>query len=342
MRVLAVLTVRNEASFLLEWLAHHEACGFTDVLVFSNDCEDGTDAMLDRLAAMGRVVHVRNEGPFPQGPQWAALKAADRHPLRALADWVLVLDVDEFVNVHVGDRTVGALLAALPQATAIPLTWRLFGNGGVVAFEDTPVTGRFLRAAPAVLHWPWRAAMVKTLFRDDGSYARLGVHRPRRPDEARMEAQRWVDGAGRPLPARFRTAGVFTALGQDSTRLAQLNHYALGSMEGFVVKCDRGRANRKGAAVDAGYWMERNFSAEEDRSIQRLDSGGRLSDLRSDPVLARLHAGGVAWRRRRFAGLMREEAWRSLFGRLMLSGPSRILTRAEAEAIWRPGLGGAP
>ena len=49
MRALAILCVKNEGAFLLEWLAHHRASGFTDVLVFSNDCSDGTDLMLDRL-----------------------------------------------------------------------------------------------------------------------------------------------------------------------------------------------------------------------------------------------------------------------------------------------------
>lgn len=38
MRTLAILTQRNEGAFLLEWLAHHRAIGFTDFLVFSNDC----------------------------------------------------------------------------------------------------------------------------------------------------------------------------------------------------------------------------------------------------------------------------------------------------------------
>ncbi|MEK7854637.1 MAG: type VI secretion system baseplate subunit TssG, partial [Acidobacteriota bacterium] len=41
--------VHDEGAFLLEWLAHHRASGFTDVLVFSNDCSDGTDLMLDRI-----------------------------------------------------------------------------------------------------------------------------------------------------------------------------------------------------------------------------------------------------------------------------------------------------
>ncbi len=59
--------MRNEGSFLLDWLAHHRACGFGDFLVFSNDCTDGTDAMLDRLAAMGWLTHVRNDGPHEEG-----------------------------------------------------------------------------------------------------------------------------------------------------------------------------------------------------------------------------------------------------------------------------------
>ena len=67
MRFLAILTVRNEGAFLLEWLAHHRAVGFTDFLVFSNDCQDGTDAMLDRLADLGELTHIRNDGPYDNG-----------------------------------------------------------------------------------------------------------------------------------------------------------------------------------------------------------------------------------------------------------------------------------
>ena len=76
MRALAVLTVRNEGAFLLEWLAHHRAVGFTDFLVFSNDCDDGTDAILDRLQALGQLTHIRNDGPHEGGVQWAALMAS--------------------------------------------------------------------------------------------------------------------------------------------------------------------------------------------------------------------------------------------------------------------------
>lgn len=338
MRCLAVTVLRNEGAFLLEWLAHHRACGFTDFLVFSNDCNDGTDLMLDRLQEMGWLTHVRNDGPHEEGPQWAALKHADRHALTRAADWVLVLDIDEFVNIHAGDRTVPALIAAAPQATAFPLTWRLFGNGGVVAQADRPVTETFLRAAPRVLHWPWRAMLVKTLFRNDGAYGKLGVHRPRAPDRARMAGQRWIDGSGAELPAAFHTARIFSDLGEDHYALCQLNHYALGSMEGFLVKADRGRANRDSSVADLGYWVERNFSAEEDRSILALDSAGLRAALRADKVLGPLHEAAFAWRRAKFAELMVQEPWRAFFGRLLMAAPSRVLTAEAARLVWSHGV----
>jgi hypothetical protein len=332
LRILGILTVRNEGAFLLEWLAHHRACGFTDFLVFSNDCDDGTDAMLDRLAAMGWLTHVRNDGPHAEGPQWAALKVADRHPLVKAADWILLFDIDEFVNIHVGDRTMPALLAALPDADAITLTWRMFGNAGVVHYTDAPVTETFVRAAPAVLHWPWRAALFKTLFRNDGAYGKLGVHRPRNPDRSRTPL--WRDGSGRILDAVFRTQRVFSDFGQDNYALVQMNHYALGAMESYVVKCDRGRANRDASVFDMGYWVERNFCDVADRSVLQLDTRGPRGELQADPVLAKLHAAAVQWRHQRFAALMAQEPWRALFGRLMMSSPTRALSPDEARLVW--------
>ena len=343
MRFLAITTVKNEAAFLLEWLAHHRAVGFTDFLVFSNDCSDGTDAMLDRLADLGQLTHLRNPGPWPEGPQWAALKAADRHPLRAAADWVLFCDIDEFVNIHAGDGTLGALTAALPEATAIALTWRLFGNCGVVDYVDAPVTGQFLRAAPAGMIWPWRASLFKTLFRNDGSYGRLGVHRPRAPDPARLAQARWFDGAGRELPEAYHRGRIFTPLGENPWGMVQLNHYALGAMQSYVLKCDRGRANREAAPFDLSYWVERNFCTEEDRSIARhapaIAAG--MATLRADPELDRLHQAGVAWRKARFAELMLAEEFRALFGRLLLTPPSRPLPPVAAARMRALGLAAA-
>lgn len=336
MRSLAVLTVRNEAAFLLEWLAHHQALGFTDFLVFSNDCQDGTDQMLDRLAEMGQLVHLRNDGPYDKGGiQFTALKAAARHKLVKQADWILPLDVDEFVNIHVGDGSLSALYEALPHATAITLTWRLFGNSDTPRYVDAPMTEQFTRCAPEIMYWPWRASMFKTLYRNDGTYRKLGVHRPRSPVPERLETSHWYDGHGRPLEEMFRENRIFSSYGRPNYGLVQLNHYPLGSMESFVLKADRGRAVHSEHMLDVDYWVERNFNTDSDDSILRY--GDRSAPLRqallADGKLARLHQRAVEWRQKRFTELMKQEPYRALFARLLMTPPSRLISAASARTL---------
>lgn len=336
MRCLAVLCVRNEAAFLLDWIAHHQATGFTDFLVFSNDCEDGTDLMLDRLAALGLVTHIRNDGPYDKrGIQFTALNLAAKHVALKRADWVLPLDIDEFVNIHVGDRTLGALFAAVPEATAITLTWRVFGNGGVVRFADMPPTQQFTKAAPTITHWPWRLAMFKTLYRNNGIYRKPGVHRPRDPDTSRLAKAAWVDGNGHALPDRFRTKRIFSNFGRPMYGLAQLNHYPLGAMETYVLKAARGRAVHSSDMLGLDYWVERNFAVEEDLSIAELAARtqSHRATLAADPELNRLHDNAVAWRRAKFDALMAEEPFRALFGRLLMTPPSQPIKAATARQL---------
>ncbi|APE43150.1 glycosyl transferase family 2 [Sulfitobacter alexandrii] len=332
----ALLCVRNEGAFLLEWLAHHRAVGIDRFVVFSNDCDDGTDDMLDHLEGLGWLRHVRNDGPYDKGGiQFTALKtAAGLEDVRA-ANWLLPLDVDEFVNIHAGEHTLADLHAALPEATAITLTWRLFGTGGHVRYQDAPVTETFTRCAPAVLHWPWRAAMFKTLYRNDGTYRKPGVHRPRSPDPDRLPDARWFDGHGRPLPDQFKTKRIFSNFGQDNYGLAQLNHYPLGALESYVLKADRGRAVHADDLLGLDYFVERNFNTDEDTSIgaiaPRRDQV--LRDLQADPTLGGLHKTAVEWRKSRFEALMLQEPFRALFGRLMMAQPTRPLSRQAARFL---------
>lgn len=338
MRALAVLCVKNEGAFLLEWIAHHRAVGFTDFLVFSNDCDDGTDAILDRLDAMGQITHVRNDGPYDKGGiQWTAYKMADKHPLVKAADWVMTLDVDEFVNIHVGDRTLTALFDALPDATAFTMTWRLFGSSDLRRFSDHPVTKTFTRAAPAKMAWPWRASMFKTLYKNTGVYGKLGVHRPRNPDKSRLDEARWFDGRGMELPEMFKTRRLFSNYGRDNYPMFQLNHYALGAMETYILKAARGRAVHGADQLGVDYWVERNYNQDEDTTIHALASSVNplIQTLRDDATLLALHNDAVEWRKTRFTELMMEEPFRALFGRLLQTPPSRLVDPDEARALYK-------
>ncbi len=336
MNITAVLCVRNEAAFLLPWLAHHRACGISHFVVFSNDCDDGTDAMLDHLQALGWLDHVRNPGPYDQrGIQFTALNKAQDHPAIKTADWLLPFDIDEYVNVKTGAGTLADLMAAMPEATAITLTWRLFGNAGHVRYADVPVTERFTRCAPQLLHWPWRAAMFKTLYKNDGTYRKLGVHRPRDPDPARLPDARWFDGAGRELDDAFKTKRIFSILGRSNTDLVQLNHYPLGTLEDYVLKAARGRAVHSSDRLGLDYWVERNFNTDTCTDIARLTPMSRpiLDRLMADATLRDLHARAVAWRHAQFEHLMAQEPYRALFGRLLMAAPTQPVSARAARFL---------
>jgi len=78
--------------------------------------------------------------------------------------------------------------------------------------------------------------------------------------------------------------------------LATLNHYALRSLDSYLVKNDRGDVNRDNRAFDDTYWRERNDAAFSDTSIKRHvpKLAVALRKLKSDPEIAELHKACVA------------------------------------------------
>lgn len=339
-RKLAILTVKDEGAFLLEWFAHHQVVGFTDFLIFSNDCVDGTDLMLDRLEQMGHITHIAHEAKPDKSVQWQALKQAAKHPLLKEADWILTLDIDEFVNIHIGNGSLTALIDSLPDADAITLTWRLFGNGGIVDVQDAPVTEQFIRCAPKRILWPWRASMFKTLYRNNGLYRKPGVHRPISPDQTRVDSARWFDGSGRALGADHRRKRVFSNYTLDTTTWVQLNHYALGAMASFLLNRARGRGVYFKEQIGMDYWVDYNFNSDQDMSISRYQPAraARMAELKSDPSLLELHDNASKWRQTHFTELLELEPERAFFARLMMAGQTTPLTEHTARQLISIGM----
>lgn len=306
MKYLIVTSMRNEAPYILEWIAYHQAIGVDHFLVYSNDCDDGTDILLDRLHDRGIVTHVRNDKIGKQGIQWTALNRATKHPLVSGADWILFSDVDEFVNIKCGDGTLDDLLAAAPQADAFALTWRLFGNSGVIDITDRPVIEQFTQCAPFPCMSPPLASQVKTLFRNTGFYGKLGVHRPKQPRQQGRDKVVWVNGSGRRLGQEWVTQAQITYGPVGGMDLVALNHYSVKSAMSFLTKSQRGLPNRSHKKIDIGYWADRNFNEVSDRSIQRklpqvIDG---IAEFRKDPEIDSLHKAGLAWHRKQAVAVM--------------------------------------
>lgn len=302
MLITLVACMRNEAAVLPEWIAYHRAIGVTDFVVFTNDCEDGTDLMLDRLAEFGGVHHVPNPRQGKKTVQWKALNRARHHSAVKKADWVGVLDADEFLVIHPGEGKLQDLIASDPDAAGFILSWRMFGCSGFsTPSEDVRLTTRFTRAAPDRMLWPWRSVQHKCLWRNSGRYKKLGVHRPLEPTSEAQD-EYWVDDRGQRQPPPKATVSLHD---QPRYGLAQINHYALGSHRDFLLKQERGRPNRSDLPIVLDYWIERDFNDVEDQSILRFSDAieDGIASIMTDTKLRELYEQGIAWKQSRISKL---------------------------------------
>ncbi|MEL7216119.1 MAG: glycosyltransferase family 2 protein [Pseudomonadota bacterium] len=319
-RVLLVTTMKNEGPFILEWLAYHRAIGVTDFLVYTNDCTDGTDTMFDLLHEKGVLTHKQN--PYREvnmKPQHAAYLDAQDTPQVAAADWVMCMDVDEYIAIHVGDGTLADLFAAVPDANMISMTWRLFGNGDLGPFTEDFTTERFTACAPEYIRKPHQAWGFKTMFRPLGYYRKFGVHRPKGLKPEALHLINWVNGSGEPQPDfMLRTGWRSTVLNWGYT-LVTLNHYAVRSAESYLVKRDRGRVNHVDRDQGLAYWFRMNNNAETSHQIQRMIPAQRAEFERfmADPDIAAQHRACVAAHREKIAELMERPDMKVLYDEVM-------------------------
>mgnify|MGYP000935669482 FL=1 len=316
-RVTAVSMMKDEGPYLIEWVAHHLAVGFTDLVVYTNDCSDGTDDMLIRLEELGLAHHRRNDIPEGLKPQPSALNYAQAEPIVQQSDWVMVFDADEFLSIRYGDGTIDGLISAAKDrgANGIVVTWRIFGSGGVVEWSRAPVTEQYLMAAPTTWNKGWG---VKTLFTFDADYWKLGIHRPkmknRHIDTPFPDTVHWLNGSGLPMEDYFKFRGwrsITRTVGYD---WVQLNHYAVKSVDSYAIRKMRGNVNNKKDKYNSDYWSLQDRNEVRDETMLRYTAErNRIIDiLLADPVLAELHRAAVERAEARLTELKATDAYHEL------------------------------
>ena len=330
---LIVTAMKNEGPFILEWAAYHLSIGFDQFLVYTNDCDDGTDAIWDRLAELGFGAHVINDKIKQRGIQKTALMRADDHPLTAKAEWLSCLDCDEFLNIKHGEGRLDDLLNHSPDAQLHIISWRRFGAAGAIGYTDKPVTEQFTRAMPENCPFPFHNYGLKSIWRADAPYARIGVHRPLDPDPEKLDDIKVVNATGRELPM-YRDKRLWLMPEIAGFDGAQVNHYALRSAQSFLVKRDRGLPNSKVTDLDLSYWAERNFNTVEELSIARRTPvmKEKLSELLADATLAGLHQKAVAAHRKKIADLMDQPETLKLFLQLIAT-ETAVVSPAMARRL---------
>ncbi|PJE29829.1 Glycosyl transferase family 2 [Pseudooceanicola antarcticus] len=311
----AVGCMKNEAPYILEWVAYHRAIGFDNFLIYTNGCTDGTDEILTRLMQLGVLEHRDNDGWQGNSPQQWALDCALEEPVIRDAEWIAHFDVDEFVNVRCGNGTLDDFFAHAPEATNIAMTWRLFGHNGVTQLSDEMVIAQFDHAAPKYCPKPHTAWGFKTMFRNIGAYQKISCHRTNKLRKGKAERVQWVNGSGQEITREVLKNGWRNSRKSIGYDLLQLNHYALRSAESYLIKRQRGRALHVDRSIGLNYWVRMDWSDHRDITIQRNIPRVRaeMERLLQDDQLRQLHRQGLDWHRAKAAELHAQPEFQDLY-----------------------------
>jgi SAM-dependent methyltransferase len=210
---------RNEAPYLLEWIAYYKILGFGQITIYDNCSNDASARILHALSKAGVInaVHWKNR----HRKQARAYEQAARR-LRPYVEWCLYADIDEFLvldpGLHLDD-----IVPSERDVVAVLLCWRMFSSSGQRNRSTALVMERFTKASPE------DSRVVKSLVRI-GALRRMTVHMPKVGDGERM-----VDAEGRTVQS-IRS----NSIAHPSPGRARLNHYKNRSWEEFQCKRARG------------------------------------------------------------------------------------------------------
>jgi hypothetical protein len=141
--IAACMIFRDEAHILDEWLEYHLMLGIEHFFLYSHMSQDNYKEVLAPYIKNKQVTLVEwnfprrryapgGGGPYPQVTAYDhALKR-----LRGVANWIVVIDSDEFL-AQMSDVTLSDFLAQQGEIAGVVLNWAMFGTNGHV----TPPAG---------------------------------------------------------------------------------------------------------------------------------------------------------------------------------------------------------
>ncbi len=329
--ICVLTTARNEGLYLLEWMAHHRALGIEHFFVYSNQNNDGSDLLLDRLASLGLITWVTNElGPGVNVQTRAYTHCLSHLPQPLDYRWTVLIDLDEFVTLN--PRRYGRLgeflaLQELRGADAVSMHWSMLAPSGQARWSPAPMLERFTHREP------WENRHVKTVFITN---RHVGSH-PHNPIPSYRLAHVYLNGTGR--PHHTGSSDHEPHEGDPDFDHVWISHYFYKSLDEWIWKVSRGFHARLELDFDVGRlepffaWFEPGACEPDRRALHHLDAlRTELDGLRRRPGLREAEETVRREFLERSAGLKRE-----IGARLRRAGGLAAPVRAKAIALLRDG-----
>ena len=233
-RVALVVTARNEGPYFLEWVCYHKLLGFDDIYIYSNDNEDGSEELLEKLDEVGLIHYTNTTGQCPKDTKlqpYVYSRALKEIRKENKHNWMCVLDMDEFLHLKKHNNIKEFIESYPDDIDGFLFHWQMMNSNNQVKKEKGLVLERFTqKGALNLVH-------TKTLARLSVISEWISPHVPNFKPDTNIVEFHYTNEHGDPPALEEPTSNVKTYLVSD---IAVVNHYVVKSWEEFLVKIARG------------------------------------------------------------------------------------------------------
>lgn len=263
---------RQETPYLLEWIAYQRLIGADSIIIYDNGHDAQGRAILENLARHDVIEHIPWAGTYPHGPQVPAYDDALKR-LRGRAEWVLFIDLDEFL-VLPGHDNLPDFLDSRGDSDGVWFPWMIFGSGGQSDYRPGPMIDRF-RHRQAIDDET--VTPVKSVVRPDRTLAaHIHVHH--------LDTQAYTNPLGERDYLLSSEGAHRSAQKARGHSVARIHHYMTKSQAEWQAKVARGRADR--GFKDEAPGRDLAEFAKWDRNEQEDESAlAYLAALRNEMAL---------------------------------------------------------
>jgi len=271
--IAACMIFRDEAHILSEWLEYHLMLGVEHFFLYSHMSRDNYKEVLHPYVKAKQVTLMEwnfprrrhapgGGGPYPQVTAYDHALAR----LRGVANWIVVIDSDEFL-AQMSDVTLSDFLAQQEDVAGVLLNWAMFGTSGHKTAPDGLVIENYTQRG---LITNTKNRHVKPIINPGRVVKALDPHMWEAGKDSFGEKYSFVDEHGVRLSEETQTKPFLTYAGtpKASWDVFRVNHYATRSEEEFRHKI-RARGRLSSGVHDDDAWFERhlrdnNLNDEED------------------------------------------------------------------------------
>ncbi len=227
--------MKNESSYIIEWIAYHLLIGVEHFYIADNCSDDGQYQLLKSLEDAGVVTLIHQENLSVGSAQVAAYNKILNFSSSS-SKLIAFIDGDEFIAIN--DFTKFNynldLLISDEECGAIGLNWKTFGSSGNLKSSEGLVIERFTQCGNKLYRGNWT---IKTISKPTFVEKQLIHHAILKKGKYKaISLESLTFESGKPEGPRTTTFNY---------DIAQINHYVIKSKEEFVLKkMNRGCANR--------------------------------------------------------------------------------------------------